>query len=111
MKYIRKKTFKTKKGEGKTVDIPKETRRNSYEQISLFADIRKKLILGILNERGELTAQELASELHKRGHIPSDERNFTAPRLTELRKAGKVKPIDKKLCAKTGRKVTVWAAL
>jgi len=92
------------------VDITKETQLESYEQISLVADIRKKLILDVLGEYGELTAQEIAVALHNRGHIPSDERNFTAPRLTELRKEGRVKPVDKKLCIKTGRKVTVWAA-
>ena len=89
--------------------ITKETRLESYEQISLVADIRKRMIMDVLNERGELTAQELATELHKRGLIPSDERNFTAPRLTELSRAGKVTPVNKKHCTKTGRKVTVWA--
>lgn len=91
------------------MDIPKETQHESYERISLVAEIRKKLILALLKERGDSTAQELATELHKRGHIPSDERNFTAPRITELCDAGKVKPIGKTYCFKTGRKVTVWA--
>ena len=91
------------------MDIPKETRLASFKQVSVIAVIRKKLILDALGEFGELTAQELAVALYNRGHIPSDERNFTAPRITELRIAGKVKPVDKKLCVKTGRKVTVWA--
>ena len=90
------------------MDITKETRLESFEQISLVADIRKRMIMDVLNEWGELSAQEIAQELFKRGLIPSDERNFTAPRLTELRKEGKVRPTDKKYCAKTGRKVTVW---
>jgi len=89
--------------------IPKKTRLESYEQISLVSDIRKQMILDVLGEYGELTAQELAAVLHKRGYVPSDERNFTAPRLTELRKAGMVEPTGKTLCKKTGRKVTLWA--
>ena len=93
------------------MDITKETRLESYEQVSLVADIRKRMIIDLLNEYGELTAQELATKLHNRGLIPSDERNFTAPRLTELRKAGNVTPVSKKLCTKTGRKVTVWAVI
>jgi len=93
------------------MDIPKETKIESYERITECAEIRKKIILDILHDCGELTAQELAMELHKRGYIPSDERNFTAPRLTELRKDGKVTPVGKKQCDKTGRKVTVWAAV
>jgi len=91
------------------VDITKETRLESYEQISHIADIRKKLIIGVLSEFGDLTAQEIAVVLYNRGRIPSDERNFTAPRLTELRKESKVEPVNKKLCVKTGRRVTVWA--
>jgi len=93
------------------VNIPNETQIESYSQISVVAEIRKKLILGLLKERGDLTAQELATELHNRGHLPSDERNFTAPRITELCLAGKVEPVDKTYCAKTGRKVTVWAVI
>jgi len=92
------------------MDIPAETRRESYEQISLLTEQRKKLILDTLLEHGEMTAQEIATLLYKRGLIPSDERNFTAPRLTELRKGKKVKPSGKKTCKKTGRSVTVWAA-
>ena len=91
------------------MDLTKETRLDSYEQIANVVEIRKKMILNALSKNGEMTAQEIATELYKSGHIPSDERNFTAPRLTELRKEGKVEPIEKKLCTKTGRKVTVWA--
>ena len=91
------------------MDISKETRRESYEQISLFSEIRRKLIIDVLTDYGELTAQELATELCKRGHIPSDERNFTAPRITELRLSGKIKSVGKTHCTKTGRKVTIWA--
>ena len=90
------------------MDIPKETRLESYGQITPIVEIRKKMIIETLHTHGELTAQELATELYKRGYIPSDERNFTAPRLTELRKDGKVTPVGKKLCDKTGRTVTVW---
>jgi len=91
------------------MSITKETQLESFDQISLVADIRKRVIVDVLIECGELTAQELATILHKRGFIPSDERNFTAPRLTELCHAGEVEPVDKKYCAKTGRKVTIWA--
>lgn len=96
---------------GDNADIPKETRLESYEKITPVAEIRKKMILNILRTHGEMTAQELAVELHKHGYIPSDERNFTAPRLTELRKDGKVKPTGKKQCDKTGRTVTIWAVV
>ena len=42
------------------------------------------------------------------GLIPSTERNYTAPRLTELEKMGLVKAIEKKKCEYTGKTVAVY---
>jgi hypothetical protein len=78
------------------VNIPKETRRESYDAILQDVETRRRIVYEILQERGRLTAQEAATELHRRGLIPSDGRNFAAPRLTELKKAGKVEPVGKK---------------
>ena len=90
------------------MDIPKETRRESYDTVLPSVKQRQSLILALLRERGSMTAQEVADELHRRGHTPSDERNFAAPRLTELKDAGKVEATGKKICGKTGRSVTLW---
>lgn len=91
------------------MDIPKETRRESYETVKPTVQQRQSAVLEILEEYREMTAQEVADELYRRGYTLSGERNFSAPRLTELRDAGKVEAIGKKLCSKTGRNVTVWA--
>lgn len=40
--------------------------------------------------------------------IPSAERNYTAPRLTELEKIGLVKAKNKKICQYTGKKVAIY---
>ena len=93
------------------MEIPKETRRKSHRAVLPDVAARQAVVLGILCERGGMTAQEIAAELHLRGLTPTDERNFAAPRLTELRDAGKVEAIGKKPCGKTGRNVTVWAAV
>lgn len=91
------------------MSIPKETRRASHAAIKPKKLLRQDVILSILQQCGDMTAQEVASELHRRGFSISDERNYAAPRLTELYKAGKVTPAGKKICKKTGRKVTVWS--
>ena len=91
------------------MDIPKETRRESYDAVLPTAELRRNIILDILRGHGGMTAQEVADELHRRGCTPSNERNFAAPRLTELKEAGKVEATGKKICGKTGRNVTVWA--
>lgn len=90
-------------------DIPKKNRRRSYNAVLPNTAARQAIILNILHKCGDMTAQEVATELHRRGFTVSDERNFAAPRLTELRDAGKVWPVGKKPCTKTGRMVTVWS--
>ena len=91
------------------MDISKETRRESYNAVLPTTKQRQSLILSLLRENGPMTAQELADVLHRRGYTPSNERNLAAPRLTELKDAGKVEATGKKICHKTGRNVTVWA--
>ena len=62
-----------------------------------------------LKENGELTAKECAVIMMQKGYIPTSERNFVSPRMTEMGKQGVVEPIGKKKCAYTGKTVTVWA--
>ena len=75
---------------------------------SVDKQLRYMQILGILDEGKEMTAKEIAVEMKKRGYIPTDERNFTAPRLTELSIRGIVEPIGKKKCTYTGKTVSVY---
>ena len=49
-----------------------------------------------------MTAREIAKKLG------FHERNAAAPRLTELRKAGRVEPCGIRIDGTTGRPVTVW---
>lgn len=84
-----------------------ETRQKSLEEIKPKRKIRYKEILDRLMT-GTKTAKEIAVELFDLGIIPSTERNYTAPRLTELEKMGLVKVIDKRKCEYTGKKVAVY---
>ena len=88
--------------------ITLETRRMSYEEILAGLGKRHQMILEALRERPRSTARELALYLWKRGKIPSPERNFTHPRLTELMKAGIVAAVGKKRCPITGKMVAVY---
>lgn len=86
--------------------ITETTRQLSFEDIQ---DKKRKRYEQILNRLDKpKTAKELAVELFELGFIPSTERNYTAPRLTELEKMGLVKVIDKKKCEYTGKKVAVY---
>ena len=72
---------------------------------------RYKQIIEILYGGKEMTAKEIAVEMCNRGYIPTSERNFTAPRLTELSKCGVVEPVGKQRCAYTGKTVCVYGLL
>lgn len=85
--------------------ITLENRRESYE--SLDKQKRYIQILEVLG-KNKMTAKEIAVEMFTRGMIPNSERNFTAPRLTELSYEGIVEPIGKKKCEYTGKTVSVF---
>ena len=84
-------TYDTRAEANETVD-----RQKRYSQI-----------IDILRER-PMTAKEVAVMMMRRGYIPTSERNFTAPRLTELSDRGIVEPIGKKRCPYTGKTVAVY---
>ena len=82
-----------------------ETRYESNEMVD--KQKRYRQIIEILQDQ-PLTAKEVAVEMFKRGYIPTSERNFAAPRLTELSIKGIVEPIGKVICKYTGKKVAVY---
>lgn len=85
-----------------------ETRADSHDSVD--KQKRNKQIIEILSEKKNgLTAKEIACAMMMKGYIPTSERNFTAPRLTELSQKGVVEPIGKKVCRFTGKKVAVYA--
>lgn len=86
--------------------ITTETRQLSFADIQEKTKKRYEQILDRLDK--PKTAKEIAVELFELGLIPSTERNYTAPRLTELEKMGFVKAIDKKKCQYTGKTVAIY---
>lgn len=90
-----------------------ETRREAHEKVD--KQKRYNQILTILSEVDKpMSAKEIAIEMKRRGYSYSDERNVSAPRITELLKMGKVDCKDesgkklKKVCEYTGATVTVY---
>lgn len=84
-----------------------ETRALSHEKVD--KQKRYSQIVECLIEGKELTAKECAVMMMQKGYIPTSERNYVSPRMTELGKKGIVEPIGKKNCSYTGKKVAVWA--
>ena len=88
--------------------VTRDTRLEAYEGISDSRKIRYEQILECLQNR-PMTAKQVAVMMMEKGYIPTSERNFTAPRLTELSYDGFIEPIGKVTCEYTGRKVAVYA--
>ncbi|GHU49965.1 hypothetical protein FACS1894127_4420 [Clostridia bacterium] len=89
--------------------ITADTRRESYVETNEDSAARRRVILEILADSAAgMTAREVAAELHRRGITPTGERNYSAPRLTELKEAGEIEVTGKRFCEQTGRNVAVW---
>ena len=86
--------------------ITNECRRNANETVDRMK--RYMQIKEILKGR-MMSAKEVAVEMYKRGYTDSAERNYSAPRLTELEmRYGLVKVVGKKKCQYTGKMVSVY---
>ena len=86
------------------------TRHDSHETVN--KEKRYKQIIQILEEHEEpLTAKEIAVYMCEKGFTPTAERNFSAPRLTEMSNMFIVEPIGKKKCKYTGKMVSVYALI
>lgn len=94
----------------KAGEIPTfETRGEANESVD--RQKRYSQIIECLHDAGELglTAKECAVWMMKKGYIPTSERNYVSPRLTELGQKGVVEPIGKRKCKYTGKSVAVWS--
>lgn len=83
-----------------------ETRRKANESVD--RDVRYKQIRNILKGGLILTAKQVAVEMNKRGLTPTTERNFAAPRLTELVEKGEVEVVGKTKCNFTHKTVAMY---
>lgn len=80
--------------------------------LSVDKELRYKQILSILNKSPQgLTAKEIAVIMCQNQLIPTSERNYTAPRLTELSIENKVKVIGKRKCDFSNKQVSVYIAI
>lgn len=85
----------------------RETRRASYEAVIPKVKDRSRLILETLGDR-EMTVSELTDELVERGKIPYYNRNYVAPRLSELKDMGVVETCGRRRSTRSTATEAVW---
>lgn len=92
------------------MSITQETRKAAHESMIPEKANRRDMVLDVLRASGPSTAEEIAERLYREGKIPYANRTFTAPRLTELKKAGMVEAVGKRESPISGLKIAVWQA-
>lgn len=85
----------------------KETRRASYDAVLPKVNERCRLILNTLGNR-EMTVSEITDELVASGTIPYFNRNFVAPRLTEMKDEGVVETCGRRKSTRSTATEAVW---
>lgn len=85
----------------------RETRRKSYEEVLPKVNERCRQILQTLGGR-EMTVSEIADELERSGLIPYFNRNYVAPRLTELKDMGVVETCGRRQSTRSTATEAVW---
>lgn len=93
-----------------TATVAKVLTRVQLEAYKITTETSKRgaLILDVLGDK-QMTVDEIVNELIARRELLHFDRNFVAPRLTELKEAGIVKTIGKRKSERTGKNVAVWA--
>lgn len=91
------------------MSIPTDCRWDSFESGQKRNAALRDKVLEILKEKDCLTAREVSEELYKAGLIEENNRQASAPRLTELMDLGLVYVVDKIHDAKTKRTVSVYS--
>ena len=93
-----------------TATAAKVLTRVQLEAYKITTETSKRgaLILDVLGDK-QMTVDEIVNELIARRELLHFDRNFVAPRLTELKEAGIVKTIGKRKSERTGKNVAVWA--
>lgn len=92
------------------MDTSRETRRAAHEAVMPKKAARRAVLLDAMRGR-QMTVSELAQEILDLGLVPYYDRNFVAPRLTELRELGKIRAIGKRASKRTGKLETVYEVI
>ena len=87
--------------------ITKATRKESYDAVLPKVNERCRLILETLGTK-EMTVSEITDELVSEGVLPYFNRNYVAPRLTELKDMGVVETCGRRQSTKSTATEAVW---
>lgn len=85
----------------------RQTRKESYEAVLPKVKNRSRLILETLGSR-QMTVSEITDELVKQEKIPYYNRNYVAPRLSELKDMGVVETCGRRKATHSNATEAIW---
>lgn len=85
----------------------RQTRKESYEAVLPKVKDRSRLILETLGSK-QMTVSEITDELVAMGKIPYYNRNYVAPRLSELKDMGIVETCGRRQSTHSTATEAVW---
>ncbi len=87
--------------------LTKATRKASYDAVLPKVKDRSRQILEVLGS-SSMTVSEITDELVKAGTIPYYNRNYVAPRLTELKDMGIVETCGRRKSTHSPATEAIW---
>ncbi len=90
--------------------VTEQTRREAHEKIKPKIPPRQSMVLALFLSGGEYTVDEAVDKLWKGGLIAYPDRNFVAPRITELLHKHKLEVAGKKKSPRSTRQVAIFRA-
>ena len=87
--------------------ITRATRKESYDAVLPKVNERCRLVLETLGTK-EMTVSEITDELVTAGVLPYYNRNYVAPRLTDLKDMGVVETCGRRQSTKSTATEAVW---
>lgn len=87
--------------------ITKSTRKESFDKVLPKINERRRLVLETLGDK-QMTVSEITDELVSAGKIPYFNRNYVAPRLTELKNMGVVETCGRRQSTHSQATEAVW---
>ena len=91
----------------KTDKTTRETRRASYNAVLPKVKERSRLILATLGNRS-MTVSEITDELVASGALPYYNRNYVAPRMTELKDMGVLETCGRRKSTRSPATEAIW---
>lgn len=89
------------------MNTTKEIRKENYEKVLPKINERRRLVLETLGNK-QMTVSEITDELVSAGKIPYFNRNYVAPRLTELKDMGLVEACGRRTSTHSQATESVW---